>query len=171
MIVAALQKIGQTSRLFLPIVVTILYILTGVLTWPFPFIGAVTPFLGLVAVYYWAIYRPELFPVWAVFLIGLLNDIVHFLPLGLSAFVFVGVYQLLHVQRRFFFGQTFYVLWVGFALIAFLASFVDWAFLSFLEGHALTLRPIMMQYLFSIAFFPLAAWVLIRIQRAFLAQG
>jgi len=171
MIAGAFQKLGQTSRQFLPALLTILYILVSVLIWPLPFVGAVAPSLGLVAVYYWSVHRPDLYRVPVVFLLGMLNDIVHFLPLGLSAFVFVGVHQLLHAQRRFFVGQTFYVLWFGFGLIALLSSFVNWTLLSLIDGRAVTVVPVVMQYLLTVAIFPLAAWVLIRVQRAFLMQG
>lgn len=79
----------------------------GLLVWPIPYVGAITPSFGLVAIYYWAMYRPDLMKPSLVFLLGLVADAMAFLPLGLSALVYVGAYQLSFSQRRFFVGQFF----------------------------------------------------------------
>ncbi|MGE4352017.1 MAG: rod shape-determining protein MreD, partial [Bdellovibrionales bacterium] len=88
------QKIGQLIRNLLPFETTLALLLLGVLIWPIPFIGAISPSLVLIAVYYWSAYRPDLFRPLPVFCIGLLNDAIHYLPLGLSAFIFLAIQQL-----------------------------------------------------------------------------
>lgn len=171
MFINVLQKLGVVFRRFLPAVSTVFFILLGVLAWPLPFAGSVAPSLGLAAIYYWAIYRPDLFRPLIVFILGFLNDMIHFLPPGLSAFVFTGAYQLAFSHRRFFVGQTFFMLWFGFALIALLSVIVNWGVLSLVNGAFVASFPVFMQFILSVAAFPLPVWVLIRIHRGFLSQG
>ncbi len=171
MLAAFFQKLGPFSRRFLPAATTLVLALAGALLWPLPFVGAVMPPLSLIAIYYWSIYRPDLLSPLFVFLVGLLHDSLHFLPLGLSAFVFVGLRQLSFSQRRFFVGQTFFMLWSGFALVAFLFALVNWCVLSLLAERALTIFPVFVQLLLLVAVFPLFAWVLIRLQRNLLSQA
>src|ERR1700677_1114140 len=95
-----LQRLDSGARLALPFAVTLLFVLLGVVAWPLPYLGEVAPPLALIAVYYWAIHRPDLFRPYMAFLVGLLNDALHYLPLGLSALVFVGMHQLVFSQRR-----------------------------------------------------------------------
>lgn len=171
MFASFVQKFGQSLRHLLPTMTVILFILIGVLAWPMPHVGTISPSLGLLAVYYWGIYRPDLLRPVVVFVLGILNDSVHFLPLGLSAFVFVGAYQLAYAHRRYFVGQLFPMLWSGFAFVCFLAMVVYWIVRSLLVGQAVTILPVLLQFLLTSAIFPLPAWILIKLQRAFLSQG
>lgn len=171
MFAAFTQKFGQIIRNLLPVESALVLLLLGVLIWPIPFVGAVSPSLVLVGVYYWAIYRPDLFRPLFVFLLGLLNDAVHFLPIGLSAIIFLGVHQLAYAHRRYFVNQIFFMLWVGFALLAFLSMAVMWLAMSFYHDEPMAVMPILIQLALTIALFPIPAWGLIRLQRAFLSQG
>ena len=164
------QKFGQIIRNLLPVESALVLLLLGGIIWPIPYVGEVTPSLVLVAVYYWAIYRPDLFRPYIVFFLGLLNDALHSLPMGLSALVFLGVYQLAYANRRYFAGQVFYVIWFGFALLAMLATAFCWVALSLYYSNALTLLPVVVQCAITVALFPLPAWALIKLQRAFLSQ-
>ena len=171
MLPALLQRIEMSARRFLPLVTAALFVLGGVVAWPLPYIGAVTPELGLVALYYWTIHRPDLFRVPTVFFLGLLHDAIHFLPLGLSAFVFVGLHQFVLSQRRFFVRQSFVTLWVGFALLVALAMLSFGIILSVVSGHGISFLPVALQGLLTIVLFPFPAWLLIHLQRAFLSQS
>ncbi|MDD5585493.1 MAG: rod shape-determining protein MreD [Alphaproteobacteria bacterium] len=165
------QRLEQNVRQFLPLASTLLFVLMGAVAWPLPFIGAVSPSLGLVAVYYWSIHRPDLFRPLPAFAAGLMHDVLHFLPPGLTALVFVAVHQLVLRQRRFFVGQTFFMLWAGFALIMLIVMVVEWLILSAFDGRWMAFLPVLLQGLLTIAIFPLPAWLLIRLQRAVLRQG
>jgi rod shape-determining protein MreD len=171
MLAAFAQRFEQYVRRFLPVAVTFLFVLMGAVAWPLPYIGAIAPSLGLVAVYYWSIHRPDLFRPLHSFLAGVLHDALYFLPLGLSALVFVAVHQLVLRQRRFFVGQTFFMLWAGFALIMLIVMTSEWLLLSLYKGHWMTFMPVFLQGLLTAAVFPLPAWLLIRLQRAVFRQG
>src|SRR5271154_2136448 len=100
MLDSVLQRLDHAARTALPFVTTLLCVLLGAAAWPVPYLGAVAPPLALMAVYYWAIHRPDLLRPWMVFVIGFLNDAVHDMPLGLSALLFVAAHQVVFRQRR-----------------------------------------------------------------------
>lgn len=166
-----IQKVGQNVRNFLPVETVIVFLLLGVLVWPLPYFGAVSPVLGLVGIYYWSIYRPDLLRPWAVFVLGLFNDALNGLPLGLSACAYLGVYQLAFAHRRFFVRQIFYMLWFGFAVLSFLAFLFAWVVLSVKDQNLVPVIPLVIQYVLTLCLFPLPVWVLNRLQHIFLSQG
>lgn len=165
------QRIDQSARLAMPFAITLLFAMLGVIPWPLPHIGEVAPPLALIGVYYWAIHRPDLFRPGMAFLIGLLNDVLHFLPLGLSALVFVGAHQLVFSQRRFFAGHSFFMMWWGFALTILIALLAEWGLLSLFRMQVFPFMPVFLQVVLAIVIFPLPCWLLIRLQRAALSTS
>jgi rod shape-determining protein MreD len=164
------QRIDQGARRFLPLLSTMLLMLVSIIAWPLPYVGEIKPSLGLIAVYYWSIHRPDLFRPLGVFALGVLHDAIHFLPLGLTAFIYVAVHQLVLSQRRFFVGHAFFMLWLGFALIMLIVTVGHWLILSALHSQWMTFLPILVQGAITIAVFPLPVWALIYIQRTLLSQ-
>ena len=57
-----------------------------------PGYAEIAPVLALMAVYHWAIYRPNLMPLWSIFVLGVLQDLLSGVPLGLYILVFLTVY-------------------------------------------------------------------------------
>jgi rod shape-determining protein MreD len=155
----------------LPFVTALFCAVLGATRWPLPFFGAVAPPLAFIAVYYWSRHRPDLFGPGSAFLIGLLNDVIHDLPIGLSAFVFVLAQQLILRQRRFFAGQAFTTLWAGFTVTALAVILLQWFLLCFLRWHAVPFIPVIVQFVLSVAIFPLPCWLFIRLQRVAFTQG
>lgn len=168
MLTQLFQKFGFGLRQTIPVLTTLLFIILGILSWPIPYVGSITPSIGLASIYYWSMYRPDLMRTYMVFLLGLLSDALNYMPLGLTALVFVAVHQLSFSQRRFFVGQFFPMLWSGFALVALLAAFVQWLFLSLINDYQMSVAPVFIQTLLTIILFPLPAWVLNKIQKTFL---
>lgn len=171
MLTAFNQKLTQALKSLLPLETALVLVLLSVEVWPLPYLGGVSPSLTLAAVTYWAIYRPDLFRPSLAFALGLIHDILNLLPFGLSAFIFVGIYQLAFSQRRLFVRQYFFMLWAGFAVMALLASAANWVGLSLWNRAAMPLVPALIQLGLTIVLFPLPAWILIRLQRAFLPTG
>jgi rod shape-determining protein MreD len=165
------QRLDSGARSTFPFATTLLCTLLSVVAWPLPHFGAVAPPLGLIALYYWAIHRPDLFRPGMAFAIGLLNDIINFLPLGLSALLFVAAHQLVLSQRRFFSGHSFFMMWFGFILMILVVMIAEWFLLCIIHWQGVPFFPVLMQCLLSIVVFPLPCWLLIRLQRAALSQG
>jgi rod shape-determining protein MreD len=109
-----------------------------------------------------------LLPAYAVFLIGLFQDILTGAPIGVNAFVFLAVYGAVLSQKRFFIGKSFFILWLGFSLIAAGASVTSWVLLSAFHFTLVEPRTVFFQYLLTLGAFPAVAWLFLRWQRAFL---
>ena len=159
------QRLDQGARLALPFTAALLCALLGVIAWPLPWLGTVAPPLALIAVYYWTVQRPDLFGPGMAFAIGLLNDIVNYLPMGMSALIFVVAHQVILQYRRFLTGHAFFMLWTGFTLTLVAVMVAEWALICLIRWQWNPVLPVLLQILLAVCFFPLPCWLLIRLQR------
>lgn len=164
-------RIDQLARNVAPLVTTILLVVLSCLPIPVPRIGLVTPAIALMAIYYWSIQRPELLPPVAVFAVGFVQDALSGAVLGLSPFVFLLVQAIVVSQRRFFLGKSFLLTWWGFMLVAAGAELALWILASLVAVHLIDPEPVVVQMLLTIALYPCVSWLLVRVQRAFLATA
>lgn len=151
-----------------PVATVMLAVIIGVLPWPLPYFGVVAPEMALIALYYWALHRPDLFPASAAFVAGFLNDVLTGLPLGLSALLYVGLRQIILMQRRFFAGHSFFMLWAGLALTVVAGMLAQWLLLIMVRGTGGTFYLIVLQTVSTILIFPLPCWLMIWLQRILL---
>jgi rod shape-determining protein MreD len=159
------QRIDQGGRLAVPLLTSVACALLGSIVWPLPYLGSVAPPLALMAIYYWALHRPDLFRPSMAFALGLLNDAINFMPLGLSALLFVVAHQAVFRQRRYFVGHSFLMMWSGFILTVMATLLLQWLALSVIRWQLIPIVPVAMQALFAAALFPIPCWLLILIQR------
>lgn len=169
MAVGIWQRLDSAGRNLLPFAITVLMMLVAMAPTRIPALSAVAPPLALMAVFYWAIHRPDLLRPGVVFVIGVLQDLLSGMPIGLSALVFIVAYWVVLTQRRFFLGNSFLLLWWGFGMVAIAAAAIKWAIYSLTFVTVLDAKPVAFQALLAIAIFPLPAWVLMRLHRAFLS--
>ena len=160
-----LPRVGLFLRSILPAVVTLAAVLLVALPVGVPFFAVVTPFLPLMAVYYWSIYRPDLLPPAAVFAIGVLQDILTGSPVGLVALVLLLVQALAVSQRRILLGQAFLVEWSGFLLVAAGAALVSWLLASGYNVAVVPPAPFVTQALLTAALYPVGSWLFTRAAR------
>lgn len=164
------RRLDQWARNLTPVGLTLMLIVLGVLPLHVPGYSQVAPVLAIMSVYHWAIYRPQLLPAFAVFLLGLMQDLLGGAPVGLHALVMLTVYGVVIWQRRFLVGKPFIIYWFGFALIGLGAAVESWLLASLWNLVLLDVRAIFFQYVLAIGFFPLIAWIFLHWQRAFLQQ-
>ena len=131
-------------------------------------LGRIVPLLPIMAVYHWGIYRSELLPVYAVFAVGILQDILSGVPIGLNALTFVSVYWFVVSQHGFFLGKSFPIVWLGFGLISGIAMIVMWIIMALFFTTLIDAKAALFQYLTTLGFYPLIAWGFQRWQRTFL---
>jgi len=161
-------RLDQWARRMTPFALTLLLVILNMLPVYVPGFARVVPVLALIAVYHWTIYRPDLMPAHAVFFIGAAQDMLSGAPLGINALVFLTVYGVVLWQRRFFVGKPFLIAWLGFAIVAAGATLQSWALVSAFYLTLVAPRPLAYQYLLTLGFFPLLAWIFLRWQQAFL---
>ena len=162
------SKLDAWARQLTPFGLTVLLLLIGIVPLHVPGFGSVAPVLPLIAIHHWALYRPQLMPVAAVFVIGLLHDALTGAPIGVSAAVFVIVYGVVNTQRRFFFGKSFAIVWLGFGLVSAGAFVATWVRGSVFYGVLIQPQALFFQALLTLGCFPLLSWALLRWQMVFL---
>lgn len=163
-----LQRLDRLARNLTPLMTGLILVMFAVLPLQIPYYGSVSPNLGIMAVFYWVVYRPDLMPPSGAFLIGLWQDIMVGMPLGANAFVLLVMHMALISQRRFFQGKTFPVMWWAFAMITFMASALIWILMMALYGTWLAPAPAFFQFLLTIALYPFVTWVFARTQHSVL---
>jgi rod shape-determining protein MreD len=169
MAVGVWQRLDQSGRNILPFAVTILLLLVGMVPTQLPGYATVAPPLALMAVYYWAIHRPDLLRPSVAFLLGVLHDLLSGTPLGITSLLFVLAYWVTLTQRRLFLGNSFAMLWVGFAMVAAGVAVVQWVVYSVMNAQLYAVGPVAAQALLAAGIFPMPAWALMRLHRAFLS--
>jgi rod shape-determining protein MreD len=166
LILLGIRQLDARLRALAPFAVAALAVLIDVL----PLLGlgpwGLTPFSTLCVVYFWSLYRPDLFGALAAFSTGIIYDAVADLPLGLTALTLLLVRQLVVVQQRFFLARSFPVVWFCFLLLAPAVEIARWALISLWWGHAFALQPVLLSLLLTMALYPLASLLLTRVHNA-----
>lgn len=162
---AGLETLNWTLRLVLAQLVTLSILCLSLGSFSIPLTGEVRPHLLLAAVFYWAVYRPTLMPPWYVFILGLLTDILSGLPLGLNAFILVAVHWVVRTQRVYLMGQSFFGLWMGFAVTCFLAFSAQWILFAIVARSLVPASPSLASAGLTILVFPLISLLLVMIHR------
>ena len=159
-----LNRFDRWTRGIVPVLSVFFMVLLSVTYLPLPFFSAVSPSLPLMAIYCWVVLRPDLMPRTAVFALGLLQDALTGVPLGLHAFVYLVAHPGLLAQRRFLVRHGYLSLWWGFALLAPSTSFLTWLLLSMLRGGLFAPFGVLTGLLAAVIAFPVIAWVVSRLR-------
>ena len=162
------QKITDLAKSFLPFLLTLSIIFLSALPLRIPDFVHVSPSLGLIPIYHWAIYRSNLLPFYSIFLLGLLQDLLIGTPLGLYTLIFLTMYGISLTQRRFFAGKAFHVYWFGFSAAALVIIILGWALASIWAETLLNFEGDLVQYVVLVGVFPIIASILLRLQQEFL---
>lgn len=165
------RRLEQHLRNLVPFLTALLLLLISLIPLHIPGYAGIVPMLTLTAVYYWGLYRSDLLPAWAVFFVGLLQDLLSGAPIGLNTSIFLLVYGIVVSHRRYFLHESFSIAWVSFMVIAAGASVLQWIGFSLL--YSTFQNPILgvFQYLLTIALYPCFAWVYARTQQVLFRQA
>ncbi len=151
------RRLDIIARSCFPVSITLLLMmLTQV---PFGIYGQaeLLPAVTLCAVWFWSLARPDTMPPPLVFLIGLLTDLMGYLPLGICAFTMLAVHGLATSLRRPLARHGFALIWLVFGLIAFTASVLIWLLVMLLSFHLLSPNAALFQAVLAIALYPVIA--------------
>jgi len=165
-----LQRLSLALRGTVPLILALSLVLLSVVSLGVPDLAVVTPSFGTMAVYYWAIYRPDLLPAPAAFLIGLAQDVLGGGPTGLMALVLLLVHAVVVSQRRVFVGKSFLVGWWGFAIVASGAGLLTWLAAAAWIGALPPPAPSAYQTLLTIVLYPCVAWLFGRVHLKLLRE-
>ncbi|MBI3441978.1 MAG: rod shape-determining protein MreD [Proteobacteria bacterium] len=134
-------------------------------------LGEIRPVFMLMAVYYWTILRPALLPAPAVFAIGLVLDLLSAAPFGMNALILVLAQWLIRSQRKFLLGQSFLMIWAGFAAIATGAGLMQWGLFVMFNLTLFSAKPMLVSVVISTLLFPLFVWPLSAVHKALMTHS
>lgn len=163
-----MQRLDAWTRASMPMALTLLMVILNVVPLRLPDYAPLAPGFVLMAAFYWTVHRPDLMRPWAIFFVGLLDDVLSGTPLGVNALILLFVHWAIMSQHKAFRGQSFVVVWLGFAMVAFGAKLLL-AVLAPVVGYG-WLDPLILsvQYVLTVALYPPVAFIMGRAQRALL---
>ena len=123
------------------------------------------PSATLAAVFFWSLFRPAALPPPIVFVIGLLLDLLGYLPIGCGVLTLLLVHGLARRWRRTLTQQGFVVVWLAFVCVGAGAAGLIWALTSLLSLRVMPVGPALFQATLTGALYPALAVVLIRAHR------
>jgi rod shape-determining protein MreD len=160
------QQLDTLARQLVPTLSVLTLLIASVVPLHVPALQSVTPSLPLIAMFYWTLHRPDLMPPFAAFAIGMLQDVLTGLPIGVSAIVLLAVHATVETQRRFFEDKSFGIVWLGFSCVALGAIALGWLLTCAYNGVLVTPLRIIVQVLMTVGCFPLLCRALCRCHRA-----
>jgi len=165
------HRMDALSRQLTPVLLTFVLVIVGVVASHIPGWARVAPLLSLLAVYHWAVYRPDLMPAYAVFAIGFLQDALAGTPMGLFTLLYMLAYGVVVSQQRFLTGKAFFVVWIGYVLISAGVLAMGWILISALSAGVVDPEALLFQYLLGVGFYPLLARLFLGWQTRILRPG
>jgi rod shape-determining protein MreD len=123
------------------------------------------PAVTLACVYFWSLFRPPAMPPPVVFLIGLLFDLLGYLPLGVGPLTLLAVHGLALRWRRGLTAQGFVAGWLAFAGFGAGAAALCWALTALLSFRMLPPGPALFESLLATSLYPALAILFIRAHR------
>lgn len=155
------QRLEKIARDYVPIAITVFFTILSATPLYLPGYGMIAANLALMAIYYWAVYRPDLLSPLAAFCIGMIYDFLVGTPPGINALVFLLVRALVSRRGGALQGKPFITLWLGFVGISLSASLATWVISVIWHLTFLNPLPIVFQGGLTIGVFPFVCWLLV----------
>ena len=160
------RRLDMAARAGFPAACTILLMLLAVV--PFGFAGqaALLPAVATISVYFWTLLRPASMPPVLVFPIGLLLDLLGYLPVGVGVLCLLAVHGFAFRWQRLLARQRFALTWIAFAGFAAMGAALGWGLASLLGLRLLPVGSAVFQGVVAVALYPVLAVLFIRADRS-----
>jgi rod shape-determining protein MreD len=159
------RRLDIVARHSFPATSTVLLMLLCGLPFGIADQAVLLPAVTLAAVYFWSLFRPASLPPPIVFLLGLLLDLLGYLPIGTGVLTLLLVHGLAGVWRRRLTQQGFFSVWLVFIGVGAAASALIWAMASLLSLRLMPTGPALFQAVLTGALYPALAIILIGAHR------
>jgi len=111
-------------------------------------------FIALHGIFFWFLYTPNLLPPFIIVILGFLQDIIYFLPLGSTPLIFLLSIILIRIYKNLFLEPSFLGNWFSFSIIFVISIFSSWALLSLINFNMIPINPIFFKIFINMLFFP-----------------
>lgn len=165
------QKLDSQARNIVPFGLALMVLLFGLTPTYLPGLAQITPLYTLIAVYFWAVYRPDLLGYGLGFVLGILEDLLTGAPLGVGALSLLLTQWIVFNQQKFFHAKPFAVTWFAFTIVAFGAIILKWTCIGLIGDSGFTpFGDLFTTYLLTVAIYPVIAWLFSKAQTGLLAD-
>ena len=145
---------------------TTLAVLLAAAPWPFSLATLAPPAVAHAVVFDWSLRRPDAFPAFAAFALGLLLDVVSGPVFGLGALTCVTAHFCAATQRRFLAPRGIGHAWIGLGLTALAIACISWLIASAYGISTQPFSPTLAQAALTIALFPPLAFLFRAVRNA-----
>ena len=132
------ENLAASLQKLLPLLTSIILVLMSYVPLNFAAANNLRPAVGLMCVFFWMLHRPDIFNLFSVYFLGLVEDIVTSAPFGANIFACLIMYLLVSNLAVYLNGKPFVVTWYS---------------------QFLPLSMLMFNLLFTIAFYPVIGLV------------
>lgn len=150
----ASRSFSQQVLFCLPALTAVILVLCG----PLPSIISgydMFPHMAVLLCCFWVMYYPPAWPLWFVFLLGLLQDVLSSTALGAQALLLMVLCAMLVRHARRVNRQNFRIVWMEVTAASGLYLFVLWLVMSWVHKGWLPLLPVGKEWFFTVLFYPL----------------
>ena len=153
---------------FLPLFFSVLWLIVSLIPLKSDINLVARPMIGLMCVYFWTMYRSDLFGVFSVFVLGMFFDALSIAPFGIYILFYLTIYVMVMNVSKYITEKTFEILWAGFSLLLAGVMFVGWLVSSLYYAQFVPLKSFLFSYLISVALYPIVAGINAWIMNVFL---
>ncbi|MEO9189971.1 MAG: rod shape-determining protein MreD [Acetobacteraceae bacterium] len=147
-------RLDGVARSCVPVVLTLILVLVAGAPLGLPGQAALRPALALICVFHWSLTRPATMPGIAVFAIGVLCDLLGWLPIGVGAVTLLIARVAALRLRPALAGHGLGLAWFAFVCVAVVVGAATWVLVSVLSLRVLPAGPLLLSTLFAAALHP-----------------
>jgi len=155
---------------FLPLIVTLFLVLLSFVQIHFSFFYVFKPDFALMCLYFWTLYRSDLFGILSILFLGLVVDSLSGVPFGMNILVFIFAYLLTLAYGSYIHTKSFLMSWIAFAFISFLCFLFKWLLFSVYYKVFLNFGHVFVSCLATLLLYPLVACLNVYVQTCFLGD-
>ncbi len=134
--------------------VFLLFFMLDIVSLDYHLFSEVHPSFLIATIFYISLFIPKLLPIWAVFSVGIIYDLIVGLPFGISAILFIGMSITVKSQRKFLLGQNFNVIWLSFGTISLIFFTLEWWAISIFNWYLFNFLPSIVNAVLTALIFP-----------------
>lgn len=148
------RRLDLAARHAFPASLTILLMLLTEAPFGFADQTTLLPVVALASVWFWSLYRPGSMAPLVVFGLGLLLDLLDWLPIGTGVLTLLLVHAVAVRWQRVLGRQGFVLIWLAFAAIAAAAAAIEWLATAVLTWRLVPPNAMLFQAVLCAALYP-----------------
>lgn len=159
------RRLDALARRAFPTAMTVALVLVTAAPFRLPGQAELQNAAALACVWFWSVYRPLSMPPPAVFLVGLLADLLDFAPPGVGVVSLLVAHAVAVRWRRVLTRQGFLLGWLAFVALAAALAGMQWLLTSLLTLRLVPIGPALFQAMLAAGLYPALAVLLARAHR------